>query len=385
MSSLQAEYARSLGIIPKERPILNEKFFPVTGGKYIVIHNDGKLPSKLYDYFPEVISLLRPILNKFGYKIHQIGGPNDPKLDNIDSQYLGLSWGQNFHVIKNASLFLGIDSINSHAAAAYEIPSVVLFSHTYPCQVLTSWLPDNKRRILTPDYGGKKPSFSPVEDPKTIRTIKVEDIVNSVFQLLHLDAKLDMQTIRVGKDYHEPVMEIIPDFFAENPALKGGTLHMRMDLFYNDQCLWKWLQEGYRANIITDRPISLDGLKQFRQNINRVTLTADNPESYDLNYVKSVKNIGLDLLMIGTNEQTIANVREKFFDYSVESLDHPERSLVDKVPKDAKFFTKKQIHSGGKIFPSIAHYKKNIPFSKANKILDSEDFWLDIEYYYFYK
>lgn len=385
MSDLLNTYAAALGVIPKNRPTINDKFFPLKDDKYIVIHNDNKLPSKYYEYLPEVISLLKPVLRQLGYKIYQAGGPNDPILEAADSQYLGLSWGQSFFIIKNASLFLGIDSVLAHVAAAYGIPSVILYSHTFPEQCDTQWLPPEKKMVLKPDWGENKPSYSPVEDPKTIRTIKVEDIVNSVFQLLHLDAKLDMQTIRVGKDYHEPVMEIIPDFFAENPALKGGTLHMRMDLFYNDQCLWKWLSEGYRANIITDRPISLDGLKQFRQNVNRVTLMVDNTESYDLNYVKSVKNIGLDLLMIGTNEQTISRVREKFFDYSVESLDRPERSLIDKIPKDAKFFTKKQIHSGGKIFPSIAHYKKNIPFSKANKILDSEDFWLDSEYYYFYK
>jgi len=385
MASLLDYYAMQLGVIPQSPPNLNLAFFPCPE-KFITIHGgDGKIPAKHFEWFPEVVSLLKPILRQQGYEIIQIGGPQDVEIEGDDKRFLHLSYAQSAYIQSRAALHLGIDSLASHIASAFDKPIVILYGHIYPEQAALGWSSLENVRILEPKWGERRPCFSHSESPKMIRTIKVEDIVNSVFQLLHLEAKLDMQTIRVGKDYHEPVMEIIPDFFAENPALKGGTVHIRMDLFYNDQCLWKWLSEGYKANIITDRLISLDGLKQFRRNINRVTLMVDNPESYNLNYVKSVKNIGLDLLMIGTNEQTIANVREKFFDYPVESLDHPERSLVDKVPKDSKFFTKKQIHSGGKIFPSIAHYKKNIPFSKTNKILDNDDFWLDVEYYYFYK
>ena len=80
----------------------------------------------------------------------------------------------------------------------------------------------------------------------------------------------------------------------------------------------------------------------------------------------------------------LSTMREKFFDYSVEILDLPERKVIDDIPKDAKFFTKKQLLSNGQIYPSVAHYRKNIPFSRANKILDNDDFWLDMEYFYFY-
>lgn len=382
--NLQSVYATALGVIPKEKPILNEKFFPLTEEKFVLIHNDNKLVSKWYELFPEVISLLKPVLHKLGYRIYQIGGKNDPIIDGTDGQFLGLSWGQTFYLMRRASLFMGIDSVCSHIAAAYEIPSVVLFSHTYSSQVTTNWLPADKKIILEPEWGTRKPSYQPNESPKMIRTIKVEQVCQAVFDLLCKGVQLNMKTIRVGEDYYNPVMEIVPDHFQENPALKNGYLHFRMDLQHNEQCLFHWLVNGYKAHIISRKPITLDGLKQFRPNIGRLILMADSLESFSAEYLKAAKNLGLDVLIFCEKKEILSTLREKFFDYVVEELDWPERKELDKIPKDAKFFTKKQLISNGQIFPSVAHYKKNIPFSRANQIIDSQDFWLDTEYFYFY-
>lgn len=382
--NLQNVYATALGVIPKEKPILNEKFFPLTAEKFILIHNDNKLPSKYYELFPEVISLLKPVLHKLGYRIYQIGGKNDPIIEGTDGQFLGLSWGQTFYLMKRASLFIGIDSVCSHIAAAYEIPSVVLFSHTYESQVTTNWLPVDKKIILEPEWGNRKPSYQPNESPKMIRTIKVERVVQAVFDLLCKGVQLNMKTIRVGEDYYSPVIEIVPDHFGENPALKNGYLHFRMDLNHNEQCLFHWLSKGYKAHIISRKPVTLDGLKQFRPNIGRLILMADSLESFSAEYLKAAKNLGLDVLIFCEKKEILPQMREKFFDYVVEELDWPEQKELDKISKDAKFFTKKQLISNGQIYPSVAHYKNNIPFSRANQIIDCPEFWLDMEYFYFY-
>ena len=384
MSNLLNTYATALGVIPKERPILNDHFFPLKDEKYIVIHNDNKLQSKYYEYFSEVINLLRPVLHKHGYKIYQIGGPNDPRLE-TDSQYLGLSWNQSFHVIKNASLFLGIDSINSHVAAGYGIPSVVLFGHTYSAQVTTNWLPENKQIILEPEWGDRKPSYSPNENPKMIRTIKVEKIAQSVLRLLNIPILIDIKTVRIGNDYHEPIVEIIPDFFADDSNMKTGVVHLRMDLVFNEQCLAAWLSNNYKVNIVTNKPIDLNLLRQFKNNIQRITFVTSKSTDYELSYIKDVKSIGLNLLMIGLDESTISDTREKFFNYIVESFDHPDRSVIDKISKSSKFLTKKQILSQGKVYPSVSHWRAGKIFSAQNKIIDDKEFWQDIEYFYFYK
>lgn len=377
-------YSNCLGVIPKERPILNEHFFPLVEEKFITLHNDFKLQSKGYELFPEVISLLKPVLHKLGYKIYQIGGKNDPLIDGVDGQFLGLSWPQSSYITKRSSLHLGIDSAPAHVASTYEIPSVILFSHIYPEQAQPFWTPKEKLIILEPDWGTRKPSYQPNESPKMIRTIKVEQVCQAVFDLLCKGVQLNMKTIRVGDDYYNSVMEIVPDHFQDNPALKNGHLHFRMDLHHNEQCLFHWLQSGYKAHIIARSPVSLDGLKQFRAQIGRLILMADSLDSYSLEYIKAAKSLGLDVVIFCDNEEILPTMRERFFDYNVEILDLPDRKVVNEIPKDAKFFTKKQIFSNGKTYPSIAHYKNNLPFCRANKIIDCDEFWLDMEWFFFY-
>lgn len=384
MASLLDYYAMQLGVIPQGPPNLNLAFFPCPE-KFITIHGgDGKIPAKHFELFPEVISLLKPILRQQGYEIIQIGGPQDVEIEGVDKRFLHLSYAQSAYIQSRAALHLGIDSLASHVASAFDKPIVILYGHIYPEQAALGWSSLENVRILEPKWGERRPCFSHFESPKMIRTIKVEDVVNSVFQLLCPEAKLDMKTLRVGSEYSEPVIEIIPDFFAENPLMKNGLLHFRLDVAHNEQCLSHWLSNGYRGNVISKKPLPLELLKNFRPQINRVTLMVGNEESFSLNYVKSVKNLGLDILLIGENEENLPIVREKFFDYNVESLGLPERSVVESVPKDAKFFTKKQIHSNGKTYPSIAHYKNNLPFCRANKIIDCEEFWLDMEWFFFY-
>ena len=77
MGHLIEEYAKSLGV-KIGKPVLNDHFYPILDEKYITIHTDNKIDSKNYEYFPQVINLIKPILNNLGYKIYQIGGPADP-------------------------------------------------------------------------------------------------------------------------------------------------------------------------------------------------------------------------------------------------------------------------------------------------------------------
>ena len=90
MSHLIEEYAKNLGV-KIGKPIFPTHYIPVVDDKYITIHIDNKFDSRYYEYFPEVINLLKGRLIPNGYKIYQIGGANDPFLENVDKSYLGLS------------------------------------------------------------------------------------------------------------------------------------------------------------------------------------------------------------------------------------------------------------------------------------------------------
>ena len=71
MSHLIEEYAKSLGV-KIGRPYLCEHFYPAIDDKYITIHTDKKIDSKNYEYFPQVINLIKQILNKKGFVFAKI-------------------------------------------------------------------------------------------------------------------------------------------------------------------------------------------------------------------------------------------------------------------------------------------------------------------------
>ena len=58
MSHLVEEYAKNLGV-KIGKPIFEPHYMPITDEKYITFHVDNKIDSKYYEFFPEVINLLK--------------------------------------------------------------------------------------------------------------------------------------------------------------------------------------------------------------------------------------------------------------------------------------------------------------------------------------
>ena len=90
MGHLIEEYAKNLGV-KIGKPVFEPHYFPIIEDKYITIHVDNKIDSKYYEFFPEVLDLLKNIISPLGYKIYQIGGSEDPELSGADKSYLGFS------------------------------------------------------------------------------------------------------------------------------------------------------------------------------------------------------------------------------------------------------------------------------------------------------
>ena len=375
-------YSRDLNVKRGDLPEINIHFFPINGN-YITIHcGDGKINSKTYEYWEEVINLIKFPLLHYGIKIVQIGGEKDFKILNVDHDYRGITYEQSFFIQKNSILHIGIDSLPCHIASAFGKKIVALYGHIYPSQASPAWSNENDIILLEPEWGDKKPSYSAQESPKMIRTIKVEKIVQSIFDLLELKVTLNMKTLHVGQHYHENIFEIVPDFFVDDTELKKHTMHFRMDLRFDEKCLAAWLSRNYKINAISDKVLNLDLLRQFKNNIARVTLIIKKHETFSPEYLKNLKAIGVPLVLIAESEKNISELREKLFDFSIES-DDPVKPL-ENIPKTAKFWTKKIVLSNGKKYPSIAHWRENVPLTNENKIVDCGEFWKDKESFYFY-
>ena len=86
MSHIAESFALQVGV-PLNSPEIQENFFPLDHplNKVILINNfagdvrvnNGQafaaFPSKIYDYFDEVVQMVEPVLSEMGYKFYQIG------------------------------------------------------------------------------------------------------------------------------------------------------------------------------------------------------------------------------------------------------------------------------------------------------------------------
>jgi len=386
MSHLVEEYAKSLGV-KIGKPIFEPHYLPITDEKYITIHVDNKIDSKYYELFPEVLDLLKGIIGKLGYKIFQIGGPEDPALSNVDKSYLGFTRKQTAYIIKNSSLHIGIDSFPVHLASVYDIPIIALYSHIYPEHAYPYWSTKEKVRILEADRKGNKPSYSYQEKPKSINTIKPEDIVKNACELLNIPYSKSICTKYVGESYSTSFVEIVPNFFGESKELKDRLLNIRMDYYFNEPCLMQW-SSNYHVHIITDKPVDLNILKNTRKNIEQITFEINDCEIFSVDYLESVKNLGIKLLGVCKNFEKLNEIREFYFDFLIEKDSEVNEKVVDELKKvpNLKFLTKRDIFSNGKRYASKAHLDSNQQMlDKASSVIDSKEFWKDLENYLIYE
>jgi len=381
--SLLTTYSSYLGVLPLDPPNINVQVFPVPFDKYITFHaGDGKIQAKHYDFWQEAIGLMKAALHHFGIKIIQIGGPEDSPISTCDAHYLTLSRAQSAYIQKGAMLHIGIDSAPIHIASAFSKKIVAVYSHIYKEQSPCNWSKPEDVIYLEPDRGENHPPFSAVEEPKMVNSIKPEQICRAVFKLLNLPAEINFETKFVGPLYNLSCVEIIPDFYGESAELKNVSPHLRMDLNFDEQCVHAWAQ-NQTIKIVSDKPVSLELLRADKKNIQQLTLLIDDIDSFSLEYVKKAKGLIPNLMLVGTNGETISNVREKFFDYIVERMPPPSRSKYESYI-GSKFWTKKLVFSKAQQFASIAHWEKQIPFDKENIVVDSDETSREVDHFFIF-
>lgn len=386
MSHLVEEYAKNLGV-KIGKPIFEPHYMPITDEKYITFHVDNKIDSKYYEFFPETIDLLKNIVAPFGYKIYQIGGGEDPQLPNVDKSFLGFSRKQTAYIIKNAALHIGIDSFPVHLASVYDVPIIALYSHIYPQHAYPYWSSKEKIKLIEADRKGRKPSYHYQEKPKSINTIKPEEIVKNACELLGIGHTKSISTLYIGEQYSTPMIEIVPNFFGESPELKDKLLNIRMDYFFNEECLMHWASY-YQVHIVSDQPINLEVLKRAKNKIKEITFLINDLETFSLEYLESVKNLGVQFVGLCQEKELLTSVKDFYFDFLIEE-DKPtseEKIKNFQNKENLKFLTKKDIFSNGKRYYSKAHVDSNQEaLDKWGSVVDSESFWKDLEHYYIYE
>jgi len=382
MSHLVEEYAKSLGV-KIGKPVLEEHFYPVVKDNYITFHtNSSKVPAKHYDHWNVVFGLIENELKENNISIVQVGGKDDPLMSFASQDTRGSSFKQMAYVIKHGLLHLGIDSLPMHMASLYDKKICALFSNLYIENANPIWNKKNKVKLFSPDFSKTKPSFSFSENKKRVNEVNPEKIAKGVLDLLGIDNDLSsLQTINIGKHYHNKITEIVPNFKPKKDEYQSKLVNLRCDYDFKEDFLMSWLTK--RTNLMINSPIDLHIISKFKSNIAGMTIfLGDNDFSED--YFLFLEKLGIKFNLISRHKEKLSDLRLKYFDFTIEEYVNYTKKDLDftiQVCDDTKYHSRKTLISNNKKYCSKAAWKRDIEQTEDHQsIIDCDDFWEEFEH-----
>lgn len=352
MSHVAEVYAKDLGV-KIGKPTITEHYLPNSEETYVCF--DFKSPDKIgqYNYWDIVVSLVTPVLKKSGISLLQIPEAS-PRQKNF--------------FIKKSVLYFGLANHNVNIADNYGVPSVSILSNVYEGNFN---LFDNAK-VLTPDFSKIKPSFSSC---RRVNEIKPEQIAQAILDQLNIKEKIKFKTIRIGSNFHNEVVEIVPNFFSPSSELKGKPVNIRADLHWDLENIIRWSQYSL-INLYIDSCFDAELLHQM-PNLKQVVYKHKEGEQTDLTkFLKSLKSRKINVIIQCQNDKNISDIRLKYFDYNVIEEPKPQKEV-----RASKFISKKRFVSNVNVFLSESSAKR---LDKSNDFVYDEASSKELESLYLY-
>ena len=363
-------YALSTGSKIK-KPFINKKFFPVPFEKYITIQNSSGMQGKCYDYFQDVIDFIHEDLEKIGYKIIQIGSKDDRALKHVFHLQGQTNINQTAFILENSKLHLGNDSFAIHMCSAFGVPLVGLYSVTSP-EIAGPFWKNNQQICLTPE--NLKPSFNPNESPKKINEIKIESVINSIRSLLNIESTQNIKTIYTGPKYQHIILETIPEQILHPQAFEKQLLNVRFDLLNREyeEKDYNGLMQNLNTReccIVTNKPLILEPLLQFKNNIKMLIYDVTN--SIDMDFIEKLTFLGINNTCIfkiyESSAEELNNRKEQIIDLPqiIEQIDLPKVD-IDFSTDNLYYRTNKLFIANNQLFLGKQAYLNNTPIEDNN-------------------
>jgi hypothetical protein len=369
-----------------DKPYIYEKYFPLPNAKYISFQPFAGAPIKNYDYWQEVINILSPSLSKEKISILQIGAKDEKIFKGCLSVVGHTNVNQAAYVISRGELHLGADSFGVHIASSQEKRIVSLYSNNLIKNVGPYWSESKDVALLEPKREGK-PNYSTEEKPKSINSIKPEDIAQSVCRLLNIKFKKPYQTIFTGERFGEDeFLVFVPDtiHMIRKPP---QPIEIRMDYHFDESMLEKQLGIC-PCGIITKRPINLEMLKRYKPHVGHLFYEItenDKPE-----FAQAVRKLGIKIMPISRlPKEELSRKKIDYLDVGkINVVEEPDEKLIKKIKKESNLFYKsnKIIMSREKTFSSYPKYKKDQPSNGNFEPVETSDmFFDDLDHYHIVK
>lgn len=400
MAKLIEAYSRNTGLEIK-KPFLLEKFYPVECDKYITIQTGSGMGAKNYDYWQEVVIQLNKVFGPNKINIVLLGGQEDQLLNGVIDLRGKTDLHQSNYLIKRALLHIGNDSCLAHIAGINNTPLVCLYGSTSVDNHSPYWFNKDKTILLESHRFGRNPSFAAQEQFKTINLIRPEQVINAVFELLEIKEKSEKDTLYIGNNFQQVIIEYIPNCNFNINGAENTPIILRLDYHYEIKGVLQLIQRGLKFNLVTNKPVDIELLKHGKNNINNLTIEITDDITID--YIKLLKNSGIKFAVFTTEKdpEKLSEIRFKFFGITkIEQLqktnldDFKNRVKMYRNEKDLEvdisdmsFNTNKVLYGNGKLYPSKIHFKNDVSFNLGDsaQAIDHELFWEDLEYNYFFK
>lgn len=389
------ESMASVSRLKIDKPVLLPKFFPISFDKYITFHASSKFNSRQYDWWGEVLILLKPYLNQAGIKIVQIGGKEDAEAAGVDLNLCGqVSYRQTYDVIQKAKLHLGCDSFPIHVASVFGTKIVGLYSNMYKDQSKPYWSDPKDTILLQAPLKGRKPSYSANESSKTINFIKPEEIAKSVLKLLNIDHSIDRGSFYFGDKFTSAYLESIPDCLVDAQFIPQSILHVRYDYVPHNDITQSFLYNQIsirKCVIITDKLLNEVALQQLKPNIVQVIIKII--DENQINIVNQIEKLGIPYILLSDlSDEEINKLKLTYLDHTPimkQPIFDKSKLPAESLKSTTKYKVSKLLLSQNKVFASKAHWQQNKdcqPFSEniLGEFIDNIDFWNESEFLYLY-
>lgn len=372
-----------------DKPFIYESYFPLPFTKYVTFQAETPYNSRNYAYWQDVLDMIIPVLAKAGIMVIQLGLPKEAGYQRLIDIRGKTNLHQLAYLMRRSMLHFGPDSFGVHLASHFDIPIVSLYSISMP-EVAGPHFGDKSKHVLFKAYervGNKKPSYSPKESPKSINTIKPEEIANAIFKLLGIDYVVPFETIMMGTRYSNLIVrELVPNSLHIMPQ-REQPIELRTDIFYDEAILAHHLNYWQKAVIITNKPIPITLLRNFKPHIAMVAYHL--PENDSAEFANEVVLAGIPLVLLSRlSPELIQKKKIKYYEFGViNQIVEPDSKIIENLRKDLGqlyYRSCKLVASNGQIFGSHTDREANLPLSndfEYHKVIDSPNFWQDLDFY----
>jgi hypothetical protein len=383
--NLTEKMALDCGVKVSE-PYLDRYFLPTKNDDYIIIDTRSKNTSSEYDYFSDVLDLIKDYLKNANIDVFQLAGEKNDKLA-CDRCYISINKKQENYLISKTKLLISNENYTLYTASVFNVKSIGLYSLYNPKNLKPIWN-ENSQIILESDREGNLPSYgTSKETPKTINFISPYIVAKNILDSLDIKNDLDkFELVHLGKSFHQKIIEVVPDFISSEEFMKSRSINLRLDYIKNlNVSVFNYWLANRKVNIITDKDINVNLIAPFKNNI--ILMTIMMSPNISEKFLKTCKSIGLKLKIFCDTEDALNEYRFKFLDWEIHKDFEKDSTLknIKNISKNSKFISSKILISKGKQFSCKANYTLNKHLDNSDEcVILSREFEKEIEFFKIY-